>query len=877
MRRLLLFLLCLSSSLLGLNIEDPATAELELKALVAEWELELAEAPSDDATQALGRSLQALGLIQRQVGKAHEAETNLLRACELLREDPSLPNAREVLALTLQDLGRLGEAESILREVLVFRRTQPAAPLALSATLDHLGLNLLQQGRYPEVESLFAEALELIPESSPLRRAQLLGHLGRLRHTLGSHSQAIDYFNSALALSISNSELTLSLRSQRALALLRLGHTEDGTKETEAVANLAREHFAESLQALPYLNNLGALALSQGEPEMAKKAFVEALEIASIKLGPDHPGLITPLNNLGVSQQQLGDYDDANKSLQQALTLQRELIDGSNHLRLAEILRNLARNALLTDQMDQIEQVKAATRSGLEILDRLVKHGSERDRLNFLERFDLVSLPCITEDAEFISNTLLASKSRLLDALLGDTSDTTIPNWQTIQASLPANSAFVDTCRFRPLNPEQGLQYGAILILPEGPPQWVQLGSEKDLLDWLSAMRKRLAWQASEISGQNHTNAPALKLQSILKGLEIQFWQPFAEKLPAGIQEVAFSPDGALHFIPLAALLNADGVPLSHRFRQVCSVASGRALSSQSDQTSLSSAPWTVMTISEFPTSSQPSDHQALHQLLSELTPMPGTTEEAEKLRKIAPEGSVFFHDEEVTETTMLQLSSSHSVLHLGCHAFYVGPERITSDVALDFDESADLLRSSGLVLYHGAQWAADRPSDQDDLLFPDEIARLNLKGTRLVTLSSCDSGAGTPVGGEGILGLHRAFAQAGAEEVAVALWPVSDRSTPRFMERFYQMASHSDRTAQALWQTQAEFIPMANHQDFEAAVLRYAPFNLSQNGPLLVGPKIELAPLKTSPRWPLIALGVGLLLVVRPVVRKLLTHCQTC
>jgi CHAT domain-containing protein len=74
----------------------------------------------------------------------------------------------------------------------------------------------------------------------------------------------------------------------------------------------------------------------------------------------------------------------------------------------------------------------------------------------------------------------------------------------------------------------------------------------------------------------------------------------------------------------------------------------------------------------------------------------------------------------------------------------------------------------------------------------------------------------------------------AGAREVLVALWPVSDQSTPAFMERFYQLALASDHPAQALWQAQREFLTApGSEDDFESAFLRFGPFAISQNTPL--------------------------------------------
>jgi len=870
MRFLILLLLPIVSAY-ALDLGDLDQAEIELEELVSDWETEWANSPTPETQVALGTSLQALGIVERQMGKPEEALAHLEEACLKLAGAPGLVDAQEALALTKQDLGALAESEDLLRQVLKSREGDSSAPVAYANSLDHLALNLLQQGRYPEVGVLLKSALQAAPAESLTLRARLTGHQGRLLHTLGSHARAIHAFEEALAIEFEDAPLRLSLQSQRALSKLRLGHLEEAVAETESVASDARELFqATPLQAVPYQNNLGAIALAQGEFRVAADAFAKALDLARTQLEEDHPGLATPLNNLGVALQQLGDYQAAEEALAEAHRIQERHYADSPHLRSAETLRNLARNDLLREETHSQARVEEATTRGISLLETLVAHGTERDRLNFLERFDLVSLPCITGDAKRIANVLLATKSRLLDTMLGASENHPAPVWQDIQKSLPESAAFIDCCRYRPLNPDDGLRYGAILLLPTGPPEWIQLGSEEELLDWLGGLRERLAWQAAISAGGDSSNPPTLTLKMSLRALERDFWEPISKHLPPTTENIAFSPDGALHFLPLAALLDRDGIPLSHRLPQVCSVASGRALMEAPATTELGDHPWTVMTISDFPTASAPSDGDPIHTLLNDLGPMPGTAREAKKLRKVAPKESIFLSDSKVTEATLRALPAAPNVLHLGCHAFYIGPERHQSDLALDFDESAGVLRSSGLVLYRGAEWDQHDGEGQDDLLYPDEIAQLPLTGTRLVTLSSCDSGAGTPVAGEGLLGLHRAFSLAGAQEVAVALWPVSDQSTPEFMQRFYQLARLSNRPAQALWQAQSEFLPPADSPDFEAAVLRYAPFNLSQSGPISVGPAIEAPRLTSNPPWKLILCGVLAAALTRFLVTRL-------
>jgi CHAT domain-containing protein/tetratricopeptide (TPR) repeat protein len=826
----------------ALDLTRLDSAETDLESLVADWQVEWKNTTDPAAAKELAVSLQALGMVERQAGKPNEALEHLTAACELLstHSPELLADAREALALTLQDLGRLAESEQLLRQVLANRQESPT-PGKLAATLDHLALSLFYQGRYPEVAPLLEQAKAATPAEDTDFQARIASHQGRLSHTLGSHARAATIFQRALALPFEDAELRLALKSQLALSQLRLGKTEEARAGTEAAADEARQLFASNrFRAVPYLSNLGAIALAQHEPEIARANFQEALELTEGTLGTGHQGLIGPLNSLGVAEQILGNYSAAGAYLERAAALQAKFLPAT-HLRVAETQRNLARNSLLSGSSDAKEHILRATGIGLDLLDRLIHEGTESERLNFLERLDLVSLPCATGDAELIANVLIATKARLLDAMLAESKPSARPTWRDIQATLSVDSAFIDACRFDTITNPPSKTYGAIVILPTGPPKWVLLGSDDSLAHWLGAFHDRLRWRSSVLSGKP-TPPPPLKIRSILRALEREFWAPL--ELPPGVEHLAFSPDSRLHFLPLSALLNRENQPLSSRFLQVTTVTSARDLLNPVPEVSLSKNPWAVVTVSDFLVSIRNPYGDPLLSLLGELPPMPGTRLEADKLRSLAPAGSKFLAGPQASEPTLDQLATSPSVLHLGCHAFFLQNPAKPLNMPIDFDEQSDLLFAGGLVLYRGAQRSADSPrlAGDDDLLFPSEIARLPLRETRLVTLSSCESGAGTPVSGEGLLGLRRSFSLAGAREILVALWPVADDSTPEFMARFYRLALRSERPAQALWQTQNELLSAAaSDDDFELAVLRYSPFVLSQNFTLNRGSEIEV------------------------------------
>ena len=76
--------------------------------------------------------------------------------------------------------------------------------------------------------------------------------------------------------------------------------------------------------------------------------------------------------------------------------------------------------------------------------------------------------------------------------------------------------------------------------------------------------------------------------------------------------------------------------------------------------------------------------------------------------------------------------------------------------------------------------------SDTGKLLYAKDLYLLSL-AAEMVVLSSCEAGGGKLLRGEGIIGMVRAFAYAGARSVVAPLWMANDRSTASLMTDFYR------------------------------------------------------------------------------------------
>jgi tetratricopeptide (TPR) repeat protein len=89
-------------------------------------------------------------------------------------------------------------------------------------------------------------------------------------------------------------------------------------------------------------------------------------------------------------------------------------------------------------------------------------------------------------------------------------------------------------------------------------------------------------------------------------------------------------------------------------------------------------------------------------------------------------------------------------------------------------------------------------PSGAPVNLLACEIATLDLDA-RLAVLSSCSSAGGRLISGEGVSGITSAFLAAGVPAVVATLWPVDDRTTAILMEHFYLGLERGATAAEAL------------------------------------------------------------------------------
>jgi CHAT domain-containing protein len=331
-----------------------------------------------------------------------------------------------------------------------------------------------------------------------------------------------------------------------------------------------------------------------------------------------------------------------------------------------------------------------------------------------------------------------------------------------------------------------------------------ELGSSELLLEYVLGDSHSYALAITRNTVHRYTLLPRDQLEqdttryrSVLKQekTDLALGQHLFDQLLGGIpefkekQQLIIVPDGKLHLLPFAALINAGQYILtSHQVTvspsgTVFSILKGRA-----EQVNREDLPY--VGVAAWIPKAQPSTFFArIHRAISgpersELIALPDSEHEVETIGNDLPKPSTILLGEHATETNFKELPlSQYNVIHLALHG-YVDPE-IPDRSALVF--------------------APENSNVDDGLLQVREIRGLHLSAG-LVTLSACDTGVG-PTGEEGVENIVNAFIEAGSRSVVSTLWEIQDHAAAELMSNFYAHLGHGEGKGEALRRAQLKIL----------------------------------------------------------------------
>lgn len=473
-----------------------------------------------------------------------------------------------------------------------------------------------------------------------------------------------------------------------------------------------------------------------------------------------------------------------------------------NRLAMNQVLRTKGRilDAVTGESMSIRRNATAETRT---LLDRLAT-----------VRTTVAGLSTSGQDTARIQQ--LEEESRSLESQLSEKSAgykraTKEVSIATVRAAIPRGAALIEIVAFRPLDPlyrtmsdQEQQHYIAYVLHGDGSaePVAIDLGLSAPIDEQALALRAAIS------NPQADPIARASRLyERVLAPLEPHL---------RGKTHLIVSPDGALNTIPFAAMRKNDAYLVSqYTFTYV---TSGRDLLRWGTSSGSESAGMVVLANPEFAMNGQTPSSSASPFARVKFAPLAGTETEATAIKALFSRATVLT-GRDATEPRVKELHHPR-VLHLATHGFFFDDSPAKANTrGLELDEvvkestrSAEnpLLRSglafAGASSLQGNDARRGRSAAHEDgILTALEAASLDLSGTKLVVLSACQTAQGEARNGEGVYGLRRALAMAGAETLVMSLWSVDDEATSYLMQGYYKRLKSGGGRSEALRAVQLE------------------------------------------------------------------------
>jgi CHAT domain-containing protein len=196
---------------------------------------------------------------------------------------------------------------------------------------------------------------------------------------------------------------------------------------------------------------------------------------------------------------------------------------------------------------------------------------------------------------------------------------------------------------------------------------------------------------------------------------------------------------------------------------------------------------------------------------------LPNVAAETNAIQNLLPQAQLLSQSQ-ATKATAKQLRNP-SILHFATHGFFLpDPPNTNPDTPI----RQNPLSRSALVLanFNQRQSCNDSDSNCNGLLTAQDVTTIDLRGTKLVFLSACETGLGKVTNGEGVYGLRRAFTLAGAESQVMSLWKVNDQTTRELVESYYQNLKANQGRSQSLKTIQLDLLKKYQYPYYWAAFI---------------------------------------------------------
>ena len=337
-----------------------------------------------------------------------------------------------------------------------------------------------------------------------------------------------------------------------------------------------------------------------------------------------------------------------------------------------------------------------------------------------------------------------------------------------------------------------GQRYGAFLLDRAGQLSWADLGlaepidsAVRDLLsaanDWSVSIRNREA-RAARTSESTAEAALTEISQRVWRPLE-----PLLVKLPA-VRRLQIAPDASLNLVPFEALAAETGDRRLIDRYSMAYITAGRGLIVEPGgvEAVATGAGAPVIVVSpgaDPPRAASPVSPSAFR--AESLARLEHAGLEGRDIRRLLPHAVLL--DRGDASETRVKAVAHPSILHIVGHGVVRSVEECVAAPCADASRSGPGRAGNMSAIVLEEAYGRATGSTDDGILTPQELQEMDLRGTEMLVLSQCQMASGVASVGEGVYGMRRAAAVAGADTFVAPLWNVDDRVQRTLMQQFYR------------------------------------------------------------------------------------------
>lgn len=625
----------------------------------------------------------------------------------------------------------------------------------------------------------------------------------------------------------------------------------------KAIAIVEKAFGPENPRLAVILNNIANIYRALGEYAKSLESHLRVLRILETTRGPYHPLTLLSLGNIAKTYAAQGDIAEAIKFQARVdavieRNIEMNVAIGSERQKLS-YLNSVAERTDRTISLNSDLAPNEGTASALAALVLLQRKGRLLDAMSesfaslrqrstpeeqaLLKQFNdataqlarlvLVGPQKISiEEHQKKTSELEAQKERLETEISRRTEEFRAASQPVtlaaVQAAIPDGAALVEFAVYRPFDPKaesnsdayKEPRYIAYVLRQKGEVRLRDLGDVTLIGEAIASLRLALRDPLSR------------DVRDRSRAVDEKLMQP-VRALIGDANQLLVSPDGAVNLIPFEVLVDEQGRYLIQRY-SFSYLTSGRDLLRLQVARTAQNSSLVVANPSfgepEFLQSAEDESVRAQSRAgkrgsktnatdLSSVyfAPLAGTAQEARAIKSLFPEVNTLL-GQQATES-FIKKAAAPRILHIATHGFFLTDGTASSGSGANLQATRAISASakvenpllrSGLALAGANLHKGD---NDDGILTALEASGLNLWGTKLVTLSACDTGLGEVKNGEGVYGLRRAFVLAGTETLVMSLWPVSDYVTREMMTSYYKGLKQGQGRGEALRQVQVSML----------------------------------------------------------------------